>query len=103
MIGISAKLAWQQAYKSTRLSHWCPGCEHFHLIAIGTPFPNGAVWTWDENTEAPTITPSVNVGPGTKLQCHYFIRSGNIQFLPDCHHALRGQTVPLPDLPSGST
>jgi hypothetical protein len=31
--------------------------------------------------------------------CHYFLRSGQLQFLGDCVHALKGQTVELPDLP----
>ena len=33
--------------------------------------------------------------------CHHFIRDGKIQFLGDCTHALRGQTVDLPDIPPG--
>lgn len=28
--------------------------------------------------------------------CHYFLRNGQIQYLGDCTHAMRGQTVPLP-------
>ena len=29
--------------------------------------------------------------------CHSFVVNGQIQFLPDCTHALAGQTVPIPD------
>lgn len=31
--------------------------------------------------------------------CHSFVRAGKIEFLGDCTHALKGQTVPLPDWP----
>jgi hypothetical protein len=79
--------------------HWCPGCDAMHLIAVETPFSNGAQWTWDGNAELPTFSPSVNVGPGTAFQCHYFIRAGKIEFCNDCHHALAGQTIDLPNIP----
>jgi len=32
----------------------------------------------------------------TSVCCHSFVEGGNIRFLDDCTHALRGQTVPLP-------
>lgn len=79
--------------------HWCPGCEAIHLIAVDQPFRNGAQWTYDGNHESPTFSPSINVGPTTPLQCHYFIRAGKIEFCGDSHHALAGQTVDLPDIP----
>lgn len=80
--------------------HWCPGCDAPHQIAVDQPFANGARWTWDGNAEAPTFSPSINCGPGTKLQCHYFIRAGRIEFCADSHHALAGQTVDIPDIPA---
>ena len=30
-----------------------------------------------------------------------FLTGGMLAFLPDCTHDLRGQTVPLPDVPAG--
>jgi hypothetical protein len=30
------------------------------------------------------------------------VRAGQIEFLGDCTHALKGQTVALPDWPQGS-
>jgi hypothetical protein len=88
-------------YGSVRFhEHWCPGCEAMHQVAIDNPFRNGARWTWDGNASAPSLSPSVNVGPGTTRQCHYFLRSGVLEFLSDCHHGLRGQKVPLPDIPA---
>lgn len=36
---------------------------------------------------------------GTKdTVCHSFVRGGKIQFLGDCTHALKNQTVDLPDM-----
>lgn len=78
--------------------HECPGCGVYHVIAIAQPFANGAQWTWNSNAHKPTVMPSVHVGPGSRMACHYFLRDGLLQFLPDCHHALAGQTVALPPL-----
>ena len=75
--------------------HWCPGCEEMHVFHVSRPAPSGARWTWDNNAEAPTFKPSMVVA----TRCHYFLTAGRIQFLDDCTHALRGQTVDLPDLP----
>jgi hypothetical protein len=80
--------------------HWCSGCEAMHQIAVEQPFRNGARWTWDGNADAPTFAPSINVGPGTPLQCHYFIRAGRIEYCGDSHHALASTTVDLPDIPA---
>ena len=37
---------------------WCPGCEGLHMISLG---PDG--WSFDGDTERPTITPSILVRP----------------------------------------
>lgn len=89
--------------------HWCPACQESHWFTVGHKQQNGAQWTWDGNTVSPTFAPSMHIrlGPwedeGVKhpqyTQCHYFLRNGIIQFLPDCAHAMKGQSVPLPDLP----
>jgi hypothetical protein len=47
--------------------------------------------------DRPTISPSLAVGPNTSFRCHSFIRDGQIQFLDDCWHELKGQTVEIPD------
>ncbi len=77
-------------------THYCPGCKSLHTFAVDRPFDNGARWTWDGCIDAPTFSPSMNVGPGW---CHYFLHNGQIEFLSDCKHELAGKTVPLPDLP----
>lgn len=37
--------------------------------------------------------------PVKETLCHYFIRSGKIEFCGDSPHKLSGQTVDLPDWP----
>lgn len=84
-----------KAYKEgTWLVHHCPGCRQEHLIAIDEPFPNGAVWSWNNDPERPTVTPSINIVG----RCHYFIREGMIEFCGDSQHEFAGQTLPLEDV-----
>ena len=33
-----------------------------------------------------------------KSRCHSFVKDGRIQFLLDCYHRLKGQTIELPDI-----
>lgn len=99
------------------ISYWCQGCQEMHAI--------NSTWQFDGNLEAPTFAPSVLVTSGHYLadwkgpncwctynakhpekptvfkreRCHTFINGGMVQFLPDCTHALAGQTLQLPDLP----
>ena len=90
-------------------AHWCPGCEEMHVFYVSAPANNGACWSWDGNVDRPTFAPSVKittprtVDDGEVIEatcCHYILRAGRIEFLGDCTHALRGQTVDLPDLPA---
>lgn len=93
-------------------AHWCPGCEEMHRFAVDKPQSNGARWTFDGSIEAPSFSPSMNIRTGkfadpswqdpdgdSSSVCHYFLRAGQIEFLADCTHALKGRTVPLPELP----
>jgi hypothetical protein len=99
-------------------SYWCQGCEEMHAVTAG--------WQFDGNVDAPTFSPSVLVTSGHYChgwkgpscwctynaeragdpapfkcsRCHTFIKGGMVQFLSDCTHALAGQTLPLPDLPT---
>lgn len=102
---------------------FCPGCNSYHTVSTKGP----GSWGWNGSEDKPTFTPSVLVRGGHYLQtpptpgncacdyhirhpdkepwrwpcthCHSFVRDGMIQFLGDCHHALKNQTVPLPPLP----
>lgn len=104
------------------LHFWCPGCNQAHGVRICE-----GGWTWNQNAERPTFSPSVLVRgyelsaegyamiargesppagtryPGLKVVCHSFVADGRIQFLGDCTHALRGQTVDLPDWTEAGT
>jgi len=87
-------------------AHWCPGCEEYHSFAVNRPQVNGAQWTFDGNMDKPTFNPSMLVhtyehdGTTVKDVCHYFLHEGQLKFLGDCTHALKGQTVPLPEDPN---
>lgn len=108
-----------------RVSFWCPGCNETHTLSVDGP---GAIWGWDRNVDRPTFTPSVLITSGHYVQgqegkncwctyearfgkkapfachrCHSFVTAGRIQFLGDCTHELRGQTVDLPDFPTPTT
>lgn len=85
--------------------YWCPGCDSLHGVSIN-PGKNtkGAGWDFTGTLESPTYSPSElttwTTGEEKTLhRCHTFIKEGMIQFLDDCTHALKGQTVPLPPLP----
>lgn len=70
----------------------CPGCKEDHAIPIET-----GKWTFNGDFVKPTYSPSVLVYANKpEKRCHSFIRDGKIQFLDDCYHDLKGQTVDLP-------
>lgn len=90
----------------------CPGCKCPHAVSVSG---YEQAWTFNNSLTAPTLEPSIRV-QGTKpitdeeadkimagqkitqmpMVCHSYIRSGQIEFLPDCTHELAGKTVPLP-------
>ena len=102
---------------------WCPGCKEMHPIPVG-----GNGWQWNGSYDKPTFMPSVFVRgvvitakgefqyrqwcdagyrPGALPEnldskstcCHSYVRDGRIQFLADCTHELRNQTVELVPMP----
>lgn len=89
------------------LVFFCPGCQGGHGFNTEPNKDNGRggsvpVWTYNGDNEKPTISPSILIkGYGGKDNphgvCHTMIKDGNIQFLPDCTHALAGKTVPMED------
>lgn len=106
MAHLSAKLrsfAYDLAQTRTGVAFFCPGCDGAHAIVTSDPSGKRPLWTWDGNVDAPTFSPSIltnhgKLGPNRHV-CHSFVRSGVIEFLGDCTHALAGQKVPLPDWP----
>jgi hypothetical protein len=77
------------------LIFWCPGCDEPHAPTI----EGNAPWTWNGDRERPTLSPSLKVSYHDGRLCHSYVRDGQIQFLDDCTHALKGQTVPIPEWP----
>lgn len=86
------------------LAFYCPGCLAWHTVAFNSPRTGN--WTWTGGLDKPTLAPSVLVtydgadagkAGAPPSRCHSFVRGGRIQFLDDCTHELRGQTLELPD------
>ncbi len=77
---------------------FCPACKCGHLFYNGKQRGNDTAWSFDGNVENPTFSPSMLVYESNcHPRCHSFVRNGQIQFLSDCTHELKGQTVPLED------
>lgn len=77
----------------------CPGCDQVHFFNISGPEP---VWTFNGDYVKPTFSPSLMVNRTyPDKRCHSYVRDGQIQFLNDCHHMLKNQTVDLPEWPAG--
>lgn len=101
----------------------CPGCTEsdfvrHHQVHCAIPGEvesphtlNAPHWGFNGDFDNPTFTPSVlasyplydeddrkEIG---KYVCHSFVTDGKIQFLGDCSHALKGQTVDLPEVANG--
>lgn len=77
---------------------WCPGCKEAHALEVENK--TKACWDWNGSEERPTFSPSLLAAiRGPRGHCHSFIKEGKIQFLGDCTHELRSQTVDLPELP----
>lgn len=84
----------------------CPGCGIYHSLYVRQGqhrYEKGAVWSFDGNLERPTFSPSLLVRwedgeQRERRRCHSFIKGGKIQFLNDCTHHLKGQTVELPEI-----
>ena len=80
--------------KVQQLWFFCPGCKNTHAFTVGGDHG----WTWNNSMDAPTFSPSLLCNPShPESRCHSFVKDGKIEFLDDCWHELRGQTIELPD------
>ena len=90
---------------------FCPGCKNYHRLRIRMPKnPTQqeiddqrnnihGLWTFNGDVEKPTFRASLLVGVNNpEMRCHSFITDGKIQFLGDCFHELKNQTVELPEM-----
>ncbi|MFA6066883.1 MAG: DUF6527 family protein [Candidatus Babeliaceae bacterium] len=78
----------------------CPGCEHAHVVYVKESAQKIA-WDFNGDIDKPTFSPSIlnkwTEGEAHKV-CHCYIEDGKIQFLGDCTHELKNQTVELPEI-----
>lgn len=119
-------LPYEENGQVTGYMIFCPACKCGHLFNT-VAGPNGVggqkpVWTFNGNQEKPTFRASMLVksghyaggdssgecwctfekrrgkpAPFECTLCHSYVTDGRIEFLSDCSHDLRGQTVDLPD------
>lgn len=94
-----AKIRKVQRSENTFQYHFvCPGCNCEHAFDDR--------WQFNQDFEKPTISPSflqtgfLGFNGEEKMHgiCHSFIKNGMIEFLNDCTHHLKGQTVELKDV-----
>lgn len=88
---------WER--KLAKGSYWCfycPGCKRMHLYDVGTEYQHQ--WQFNGDVNNPTFTPSLRLVSDIQ-GCHLNITNGQIQFHGDCWHDLKGQTVPMVDIP----
>lgn len=91
-----AKLTEYQNSNGRLFIFFCPGCKYshpFHVGSVGRPS-----WEWNGSMDKPTFTPSLLVFKDVPEQrCHSYVTDGRIQFLGDCFHDLKNQTVEIPE------
>lgn len=89
-------------YNHTQYLYYCPGCKREHAFGLQG---EGGHHTFNMDLENPTVVPSLMQNFAKYTVCHSFIKNGKIQFLNDCTHELKGQTVELLSLgiENGST
>lgn len=106
------KVGKADGYTAIGYAHWCQACREMHVFAVEEAFSNGAKWTFNGNFDKPSFSPSMNIrtrprptvpvgrpDAGQIDICHYFLKDGMIQYLGDCTHSLKGQTIALQELP----
>lgn len=59
---------------------------------------NTGNWSWNGDTEKPTIMPSIATDFGNGLKCHVWLNSGVIRHLTDCTCGLSGEFQDLETL-----
>jgi hypothetical protein len=84
------------------LQYWffCPGCKRSHAFTVGPPKrgPEDPRWEFNGDFDKPTFKPSLLCNKDyPESRCHSFVTDGKIEFLGDCWHELKGQTVEVPE------
>jgi hypothetical protein len=86
----------------------CPACTEIdmgfaHVFNLKR-LDNTPAWSFNGDFEKPTFIPSMlstakygDPADGQTCVCHSHVRDGFIQYLADCTHSMKNQTVELPD------
>lgn len=90
-------------YGGDQYGFHCPGCGNSHVVPLkleGTPKRIGTFWDWNGSLDEPDIVPSIRVqwgsdDKGKPLTCHLYVKNGQLMFMGDCFHRLKGKTVPM--------
>lgn len=120
---VGAKLrSYGTSGTSRGFAHWCPACREVHVFITERNVPAPPMWTFNGDTAAPTFSPSMKItgkeierdaegkwtgewvrdpstGQARDFCCHYILTAGVLNYCGDSTHAMKGQSVPLPDLP----
>jgi len=69
---------------------YCPGCKTQHPFDLSR-------WQFNNDLEFPTFSPSLlcNAVVDEAHRCHSIVKGGKWEFLGDCWHDLKNQTVPM--------
>lgn len=73
----------------------CLGCGYGHALGLKA---EGGNHIFNMDFDKPTFSPSLLQNFNKDRICHSFIKDGNIQYLEDCFHHLKGQTIELPEI-----
>jgi hypothetical protein len=69
----------------------CPACDTVHSF--------NQSWSFNDDYEKPTVSPSLLVTNGNEnYRCHSFVTDGRIEYQGDCLHSMAGMTIDLPDI-----
>jgi len=78
----------------------CPACDEAGLeiahVFLTTMQDGSPGWVFNGNLDRPTFTPSM-LATTRENRCHSFVTDGRIHYLDDCTHAMKGQTIELPE------
>ncbi len=87
---------WEDTPQDLSYYWYCPGCRCGHGIILRRSDGDPNLWTWNGDVDKPTVHPSIDYfRTDPTKRCHTIITDGMIHYLPDCHHHLKGQTVPM--------
>lgn len=100
--------------KETGMMFYCPACRTLHRYRLTQPEGSTMpLWSFNGSMGRPSFTPSLLlytlkgkhidgkwVADGPRIViCHLFVTDGVIEYCDDNPHALKGQKIPLPDIP----